>query len=165
MFSTWTLCGQLNQHKMLRGYKFMYLKCIQAGLVLTQSSGQYVTPFQFLIIMRSFLIIMRQGVYFFFFNSVDAGCFFRTWPGLKTNQKVSINIATLASDSLETHESWQNQFLSSTRLPAKCNTIHWSTVGGPQFSENTATDHSKRWIIIYWGLSTFISCNYRVISL
>lgn len=158
----------VNQHKMLRGYKFTHWKCIQAGLVVSQSRGQYEAPLQFFIITRSFLVIMRQGVYFFFFflfNSVDAGRFFRTWPGLKTNQKVPIKIATLASDSLETHQSWQNQFLSSTRLPAKRNTIHWFPVGGLQFCENTATDNSKRWIIIHWGLSTFISCKYRLISL
>lgn len=38
---------QLNQHGMLHGYKFMHSKCIQTGLLVTRSSGQYVAPSQF----------------------------------------------------------------------------------------------------------------------
>lgn len=51
---------QLNQHGTLHGYKFMHSKCIQTGLVVTRSSGQYVAPFQFFRIPRSFLIIMTS---------------------------------------------------------------------------------------------------------
>lgn len=60
---------QLNQHRTLRGYKFMHLKCIQSGLVVTQKTVPVPLDPQgsHLVITRSSPIITRRGASFFFF--------------------------------------------------------------------------------------------------